>query len=371
MFPVMRTASKVNGYLFILLLAGMLLYSLPAAVGFARTQNQTQALSQFVDGQLLRQFEQFYDKRLFLRDISVRHWANLQYLLFREASSGAILGRDGWLFTNQEYRIPNDLQRNMDNQLAHIDQVRAKLETAGIQLLVLPVPMKLDVQRHYALQQPNDRLLNLHDEFVAGLQARGIAVSPVRAAFIAHSADEALFIRNDTHWSPAGARLAANELARQHPALIGQTRFVSEAVGEKAVPGDLVNFLNFDPRLAPEFFQPEPVLLYETVQQQQSTAAADLFGDIEHHLLLVGTSYSRIDDWNFIGFLQQALHADLLVIALEALGPFQAMDSFLASDTLNSPGLTTVIWEFPVRTLLAHRTTAGGSSQSNLDPERE
>ncbi|SDU34970.1 alginate O-acetyltransferase [Halopseudomonas salegens] len=364
MFPVMRTASKVNGYIFIVMLAGMLVYSLPAVFGFARTQ--TQSVSLFVDGQLLRQFEQFYDKRFFLRDLSVRHWANLQYLLFREGSSGVVLGRDGWLFTNQEYHSPNDLQSNIDNQLADIDRVRLQLQAAGKQLILLPVPMKLDVYRQHALQQPDARLVNLHDEFVADLQARGVAVSPVRAAFLEQGTDGALFVRNDTHWSPAGARLAANELARQYPDLLGQSDYVSEAVGEKALKGDLVNFLNFDPRLAPVFFRTEPVVLYETLQRQQSFDAADLFGEVKHSLLVVGTSYTAMDDWNFVGFLKQALQSDLLDVALEARGPFHAMDVFLDSEAFASPELKTVIWEFPVRTLLAHRTNLRDSS---LDPQ--
>ena len=87
---------------------------------------------------------------------------------------------------------------------------------------------------------------------------------------------------------------------------------------------------------------------------------------VPQNLMLVGTSYSRIDDWNFVGFLKEALHSDILSIAVEAKGPFQAMDEFLASDALQDPALTTVVWEFPVRTLLAQRTTwRMKSEQSN------
>ena len=38
MLPVMRSASKVNGIVFIAMLAGMFIYSLPAVFNFARTQ---------------------------------------------------------------------------------------------------------------------------------------------------------------------------------------------------------------------------------------------------------------------------------------------------------------------------------------------
>ena len=100
-FPVMSSASRVNGVLFILLLAAMLLYSTPRVVAFARTQEPSTAATQFMSGELLRQFEDYYDKGLFLRQPSVEAWASLQYLLFREGSSGVVLGKDGWLFSNE------------------------------------------------------------------------------------------------------------------------------------------------------------------------------------------------------------------------------------------------------------------------------
>jgi len=363
MLPVMKTASKVNGIMFIVMLAGMFVYSLPAVFTFAR--NQTQSLDMFFDGELLRKFETFYDKQLFLRDASVQQWANVQYLLFDESNTGAVFGRDGWLFSNQEYLVPNDLVGNMDDQLAQIANVRETLEASGKQLIVLPVPMKLDIQRSQALDQPTRQILGLHDDFVSRLQGQRVAVSSVRPAFLAAVGEQDMFLRNDTHWNPDGARLAAVELARQYPELIGDRHYTSSVSGNKSVKGDLVNFLNFDPRLKPRYFAPVDIKLYETLDSEQSTAADALFGEVPQNLMLVGTSYSRIDDWNFVGFLKEALHSDILSIAVEAKGPFQAMDEFLASEELKDPGITTVIWEFPVRTLLAQRTTWRMKNQQN------
>ncbi len=366
MLPVMLSASKVNGVVFILMLLGMFIYSLPAVYSFAR--NQSQGVEMFFDGALLRQFETFYDKRLFLRDGSVRQWANLQYLIFREGASGAVFGVDGWLFSNQEYLVPNDFAQNMDNQLAQIGDVQATLQGAGKRLIILPVPMKLDVQRSRALDQPSSQAIDLYDDFVARLQQQQVAVSPVRDAFLAAVAREDLFLRNDTHWNPAGARLAAMELARQYPELKGDRHYASAYAGHKSIKGDLVNFLNFNPNLRPQYFAPVDIQLYETLDSQPRSGADALFGEVQHSLMLVGTSYSRIDDWNFVGFLKEALQSDLLSVAVEAKGPFHAMDEFLASDALNDPALTTVIWEFPVRTLLAQRTTSRNNDQQNTTP---
>ena len=132
--------------------------------------------------------------------------------------------------------------------------------------------------------------------------------------------------------------------------------YVSHKAGDKTVKGDLMNYLQFDhARLAPQFGA-NPIELYETLKAAQSSD--ELFAEQAQSLLLVGTSYSKIDDWNFVGFLKEALNRDLLSVAVEARGPFEAMNQFLASDQLHNPQIDTVIWEFPLRTLLAHRPGA-------------
>ncbi len=353
MFPVMSSASKINGILFCVLLCGMFLYSLPAVLAFSSTQ--TQALSLFLDGKLVRKFEQFYDKRLFLRDPSVELWANIQQTIFREGASGVVLGRDGWLFTNQEYLLPSDLEQNLDKQLALIDKVHAQLAQQGKQLIMLPVPMKLDTYAEHSSYAPAERISSLYQQFSQRLAERGIDTVDLRSAYQDVAAAEPLFLRNDTHWSPKGAELAAQTLARQFPQLRGDTPYITQAAGEKQITGDLLNYLKFDPRLAPSYFEPVYIQLHETLKHDSGSLGASLFGDEAISLALVGTSYTRIDDWNFAGFLKQALQRDLVTVALEARGPFQSMNEFLAGPAASGDEVQTVIWEFPVRTLLAQR----------------
>ncbi|ROL72798.1 alginate O-acetyltransferase [Pseudomonas vranovensis] len=351
MYPVMNSASKVNGIAFGVLLAGMFVYSLPPVFSFAR--NQTDAWNLFVDGKLLRKFEQVYDKRFFLREPSVELWANAQYRLFDEGTKGVVLGKDGWLYTNQEYRVPNNLEANLDGQLKQIAQVRQQLKAHNKRLIVLPLPMKVDVYAAHTERAVDPRAISLYDRFVERLQAQEIAVTPLRSAFLANLAGPELFLKSDTHWSPQGARLSAYELARQHPELLGDQRYLSHKVADKTVKGDLMNYIQFNhAQLAPQF-GPNQIALYETLKAEQS--ASDLFASETQSLMLVGTSYSKIDDWNFVGFLKEALNRDLLSVSVEARGPFEAMSQFLASDQLSNPEIDTVVWEFPLRTLLAHR----------------
>lgn len=354
MYPVMKTASKANGVIFALTLAAMFVYSLPPVLSFARAQ--TDSWNLFVDGKLLRKFEQVYDKRFFLREPSVQLWADARFQLFGEGTQGVVLGKDGWLYTSQEYRVPNDLDANLASQLAQIAKVGQQLAEHGKHLVLLPLPMKLDIYATHAERAFDPRVASLYDRFVADLQLRRLDVVPLRDAYLRNLAGPRLFLKSDTHWSPDGARLSAYELARQRPRLLGDQVYVSHKAGDKTVKGDLMNYLQFDhARLAPQFGA-NPIELYETLKAAQSSD--ELFAEQAQSLLLVGTSYSKIDDWNFVGFLKEALNRDLLSVAVEARGPFEAMNQFFASDQLHNPQIDTVIWEFPLRTLLAHRPGA-------------
>lgn len=360
MLPVMRSASKINGIIFCMMLVGMFCYSLPALYGFARTQENPAPL--FLDGKLVRQFESFYDKQFFLRDPSIKLWANIQHLVFREATSGAVLGRDGWLFTSQEYRIPNAMQANRTQQVGMIVAARDALEEQGIRLIMLPVPMKVDIYSEYRLREPQAAVKQLQSSLELQLHDETVELVELYKEFQEAAAGQQLFLRNDTHWSPEGAQLAAALLARQFPELIGQTTFHTQSTGHREYSGDLQRYLQFDPRLEPEYFELAQLDGYETLRQHQDIGAASLFGDIAMTVAVVGTSYTHMPEWNFPGALKQALSQDVMVVAAEAHGPFHAMQAFQQLDAAQRAGINTVIWEFPVRTLLAQKVSRKGPS---------
>lgn len=353
MFPVMKSASKINGIAFCCLLAVMLVYSTPKVVNFAKAQ--TDALALFLDGRLLRQLEVTYDREFILRDLSIRAWADLQYLAFGEGSKGVILGRDGWLFSNEEYLIPNDYAHAVSQHVQNIAKIEAQLRQHNKRLILMPVPMKLDIYAEHARRRFDARTPDLYEDFVARLAERKIETAPVRSAFLDAKDDTPLFLRTDTHWTPHGASLAAREVARQHPELVGQVPYVSQRVTEKAYRGDLLNFIQVSDWLAPSQLPDDRIPVFETTNRGQSMDDSQLFGEQSESIMLVGSSYTKIEDWNFSGFLKESLQNDLLTTAVEARGPFQAMDNFLTSKQLQNTAIKTVIWEFPVRTLLAQK----------------
>ncbi|MCP5163045.1 MAG: hypothetical protein H6999_05120 [Hahellaceae bacterium] len=364
MFPVMTTASRKNGILFILLLAAMLIYSLPRLVSFA--SHEQQALALYQSGELSRKFEQRYDSQFFIRDAAIEAWATLQYLLFKEGAPGVVVGRDGWLFTNEEYLVPANYATVLQGHMAHVTRVQAQLQAQGKQLILLPVPMKLDIYAEHSERQIPERVSQVYDDFLQQLQSEGIAVAPIRSAFLAQAPSEKLYLSHDTHWTPAGAQLAATTFAAAFPELKGTTAYQSHPRGEKELAGDLTHFLKVHPQAAPEIFTPDVIPLFETLKTSNSLDDGALFGEAAESIALVGSSYTKIDDWNFAGFMKEALQQDLVVKAVEAKGPFQAMEDFLASPLLTNADIQTVVWEFPVRVLLTQDSTVPGW-QKQLD----
>lgn len=361
MQPAMRSAHPINGILMICLLASISIFSLATVRDYMRKQDT--GLEMFIDGQLMREFEAHFDQTFFLRDFAIRQWSNVQYLLFDEGTSGVILGKQGWLFSNQEYLWPQDFELAFEHQLDHISTVQQQLSRDGIRLILLPVPLKVGVYQQHLVSRPDSRILTLHDTFVDALKHRGIEVANIHADLNESSEQVPTFVRTDTHWTPEGARQAARSLARQYPDLISDVPFVSRPMGDVVHQGDLLNFINFAPELAPDFFAPVQLQAYETTQKVQAFDEQSLFGDQTPSLVLVGTSYSQMDLWNFPGFLKEALQQDLVTIALQAKGPNQAMQEFITSDLATSMTPHTLIWEYPVRTLLAERPFANRVAQ--------
>ncbi|SIN95935.1 hypothetical protein [Fibrobacter sp. UWB11] len=132
---------------------------------------------------------------------------------------------DKWLFYRQDVEFlvqpsPLDVRSaKLDNPVKAIERFRDQLKAKGVELLVVITPGKPSIY--------TERLTG-RDENVAGLQSHGknILDSLTRAGFntvdlytplLAAKADDdklgALYLNDDTHWTPRGAELAAGEIA--------------------------------------------------------------------------------------------------------------------------------------------------------------
>lgn len=141
-------------------------------------------------------------------------------------------GKDGWLFFAPELRhvgmgrfwgeaaqktSQSTLPENADPLPAILD-FKKQLDKAGIELLMVPVPPKSIVypEKIVADAPTNERLDPFHQEFYALLRENGVAVLDLTPEFIAQrdEGNDAVYCRQDTHWSGRACVLAARQIAK-------------------------------------------------------------------------------------------------------------------------------------------------------------
>jgi alginate O-acetyltransferase complex protein AlgJ len=267
-------------------------------------------------------------------------WAAARWALFTETSTGAVAGRDGWLFTAEEFCEPADV-RDLGEELRRASAI---LASRSIQLIPVIVPDKARMQ---ADRLPRARSEDFASRYDLALQMIATAKLPVIDLRPALNFGQS-YMRTDTHWSPEGAQRSAEEIAAAISYIgIARASVETKANGTQVFEGDLLSFAAtgaFRGIVGPAA---EVIQTYET----NVAAATGLFGEAVIPVALVGTSYSAKAEFHFHGFLMQALEADVLNASVVGQGPFAPMDSFLAElEQLASPP-SLVIWEIPERYL--------------------
>lgn len=297
-------------------------------------------LKDWHDGSYQRGFEDRFASSLPTQDPAVSAWATLRWVLFGEAAAGAVVGRDGWLFTAEEFAEPTE-PRDLRSELAH---AREALSRRGITLLPVIVPDKARMMVDHLPRARSDGFEQRYDRALRIIRDSAHLLVDLRPALSGPDA----FMRTDTHWSPAGAKRTADAIAA---ALAGvalpQSDVRTETLGTELFEGDLLAFVPtgaLQPLVGPK---PETITTFRT----ELSGASDLFGDTGTPVALVGTSFSAKPAFHFEGFLKQTLQADVLNLSTVGQGPFVPMDRFLKDlDALSSP-LSLVIWEIPERYL--------------------
>lgn len=309
-------------------------------------------------GEVARRFESHYDAVFPIRTLGTNLWAAIQYTLFDEGRPGVVVGTDGWLYTQEEFRGWPDGDARVEAHLDTIAEVDRLLSRRGSALIVALLPAKARIYpEHRADRMPAPVHKDLYARVRRGLLDRGITAPDLFTALARCKSGEPVFLRTDTHWTPAGARCAAADIAatvqRSGRMSRQQQVYRTEAGALREHAGDLLRFLP----LSPYFSSLLPPADQVVEMRTQSAAANDLLADTPApDVALVGTSYSADPLWNFVGFLQAGLGEDVLNLADPGRGPFAPMLDYLRDQTAPLPRL--VIWEIPERYLPAEAANA-------------
>lgn len=286
------------------------------------------------------------------RTPALRAIALLRLQLFRQGNGAVVVGREGWLYTEEELRWGERDAQLLNTRLQWIAQA---VRSAGndTRVVVLLLPSKARV---YPEALPRTvRALAEHPRYEYTLQtlrARGVAVVDGRDALSAKT-----FFRRDTHWRPKGAVAAARAVGQTVDATFSPAFVDTLSTDDYALRwtprvdhvGDLLSFVPVGPFAADVGFGAES---YRTFQVESAGVdALGLFDAPDIPVALVGTSYSADPRWGFEDALRVALSADVLNVAEQGRGPFVPMASYLDSDTIRDIPPQLVVWEIPERYL--------------------
>lgn len=307
-----------------------------------------------VRGRAAAGFEDAYEENLALRAHAVHGWGAVKYALFNTGSDGVVIGKDGWLFTDEEYETPPNAAREEAAKAARVAEIRDYLGRHGIALMVALIPAKSRVYAEYTRHPHPPYRDGLYARFRGALLGERILVPDMLTAFERAKPETALFMRTDTHWTPEGAALAAGVLAaakrNRAEAALEKKEFVTAHGKRTRHGGDLLRFIPtgiFRRWVGPG---EETYISRQTRERGEVAAsAAALLGGQTISVALIGTSYSQQTYWNFEGALKDALEADVVNIAGEGKGPLAPMAKFLKETDFAKTRLKLVIWEIPER----------------------
>ncbi|MFW5695073.1 MAG: alginate O-acetyltransferase AlgX-related protein [Alkalispirochaeta sp.] len=334
----------------LLSVSGLVLFFVgPTARETADAVARAVAEGDVVQGGISAHFDAEVERSHPYRDVAMPVIAALRYLILRQGSSGVVVGREGWLFSDEELQHhPGDAGR-LRNRLQYVHDVAAYLdEVYGAHLAIVIVPSKARIA---AARVPSYlRPTTAHERLRRAVE--GLAASNMTVINAAEQISPKEFFRRDTHWRPGGAAKVAQALTTAIPEFNGfGTEYQLQHKPEETLPGDLLSFVPVGRwsdhlGLTAERFRP-----VEAVLGEDPSEGGGLFDTPEIPIALVGTSYSADQRFGFQAALQHALRGDVLNVAEPAGGPFGPMEAYLHGETIGEIPPQLVVWEIPERYL--------------------
>jgi alginate O-acetyltransferase complex protein AlgJ len=313
---------------------------------FSHESLKPQGNMSILKGSLQSTYEDVFSSSNPLRQTSIDIWGAFKYKVLGQASNGALVGKDDWLFTTEEMTGEADHIANLETSVQEIVKVHGTLLDRNITLIPVIIPDKARVYKENLKQYRSEDISNRYSVLFSKLRANKIATISALDPLQRDKSIADVFMRQDTHWSPFGSKSVAEHIAQFiAPGLLDKVQVKTDHIRSEPFDGDLLKYVPtgaLRPYIGPS---ERTIERFETTLQNN----ASLFGDTAIDVVLVGTSFSAKSDWHFSGFLKQALSVDILNMSQEGKGPFVPMRDYLKSDTFENTPPKLIIWEIPER----------------------
>ncbi|WP_165589417.1 alginate O-acetyltransferase AlgX-related protein [Cognatishimia activa] len=316
-----------------------------------RTEWDASQRQPFVDGVTQAQIQDQITGSFPLRELSISLWRAFEFQAFGEGTRAVIVGKDGWLFSAEEFEAHSEQGTVLKDRVALTAQIVDQLQTQDITVVVALLPDKARIVNARLPAGRSNFLQSRYQTARLGLLANGVNVPDLSTALSAAQTQENVFFKSDTHWTPFGANFAAQTLASHvHAPGIATIAFeAAHADQPTTFTGDLAKFVSTPP-LRRLTGPREETLNQQTAVSDQGIAS--LLGDApEPEGRLIGTSFSAIERWGFLDALKVAYQSDFLNLAQEGAGPFEPMHEFLRELENGAKLPSIVVWELPERYL--------------------
>lgn len=265
-------------------------------------------------------------------------------------------GDDGWFF-----RMRNDVA-DFALQAPQVVSMMGRLGEAfaarGVTLVYMPVPNRGMTDPHRlpagiadGVVYDGDMARRQFAALVETFRGAGVPTVDILSMRPADGGEDDFHFARDIHWRPDGARLSAEAVARtlgEVPAFADVTHkaYASQSLGEAELASPMLSALQ---SLCTDKLAVETLTRFESAPTEIS--ADDLLGGDEETappVAIVGTSYSDLPEFNFAGFLAEALQTDVANYAISGGGTFTAILQYTHTALMDGPQPKVLLWENPV-----------------------
>ncbi|TNC50853.1 hypothetical protein FHG66_07745 [Rubellimicrobium rubrum] len=273
-----------------------------------------------------------------------------------------IEGRHGVFF-----RLALDLRMRhpmSDGSIALLAELSEALGLRGTTLVFVPLPGKGLAMPRYLPESAGDYGFDpaiataAYEDVLARLRAAGVVAVDALGPLQDLPDGTMAFIPTDHHWTSNGARAVAEEVARvmhELPAYAGleSAEHKTYSLGLQDLPSPYrreIQAMCRDtvPRSATEAWETE--VTQAPLGGGGGIFAAEAAGP---PVVLVGTSMSRTESFNFDGFLADAADLDVLNYAVTGGNQYGAMIAYMTSQEFQDAPPTFLVWENPIYNNLA------------------
>lgn len=275
--------------------------------------------------------------------------ATAAHVSSRAAIMGLVaVGKNGWLFPIWDEVRHTDLKR-IGKVAELLKNAVDILKQAHIQVVFALTPTKSRVYREFL---PDDfkfspdadhRYPSALDELS---RAGGVMIDllPPLMAYRGANPSEAVFFKGDTHWTAAGAQVAATELARSIRAkvVLPASAKPGASLGSPATltweKNDLAALL------PPPETSKYPLETYRICRPVERKGGADLIEDDTADVVVVGNSFMQ-PRLGFASMLSNQLNRPVsLSWKVHQFGPYQTLLDYLATDTYRRHKPNLMVW---------------------------